>query len=62
MEDCWESDDLKVKETIDGRKGSTEESADGDEKASDTEDDNNTNSNTRGKEEENGKEIKTPCG
>ena len=47
---------------MDGKKGKMEELADDDEKASDTEDDKNTNRNTGGKVKENGKEFKTPCG
>ena len=47
---------------MDGKQGKTEESANDDEKASDTEDENNTDSNTEEKDRENGKEIKTPCG
>ena len=47
---------------MDSKKGTTEELADDDEKASDTEDTNNTNSNTGWKDEENRNEIKTPCG
>ena len=47
---------------MDGKKGNKEEPADGDEKVSYTGDDKNTNRNTGGTEEENGEEIKTPCG
>ena len=62
MKDEWEFNDLKEDDTIDGKQGNTEESADDDEKACNTEDDKNTNRNTGGKDNENGEEIKPSNG
>ena len=62
MKDEWEFDDLEEDDTMDGKQGKTEESADDDEKACNMEGDKNTNRNTGEMEEENGEEIKTPRG
>ena len=56
MKDDWEFDDSEVgileeKDTMDSNKGNTEESANANEKASDMDDDKNTNRNTGGTEE-----------
>ena len=47
MKDGWESDEMEEEDTMDGKKGHTEESADNDEKAGDTEDNSNTTSITQ---------------
>ena len=56
MKDYWEFDDSEVgiseeEDTMDGNKGNTEDLAIADEKASDIEDDKNTNRNIGGTEE-----------
>ena len=58
MKDEWEFDDSKEDDIMDGKQGKTEELADVNEKARDTEDDKNTNRYTIGKDKENGEEIK----
>ena len=58
----WESDELEEEDTMDGKKGMTEELANNCEKTGDTEDDSNTTSTTGGKDGENGKEIKQSNG
>ena len=62
MKDEWEFDDSEEVDTMDGKQGKTEELANDDEKACDTEGDKNTNRITGEMEEENGEEIKTSSG